>query len=147
MKNIFYVRDKRSPSPKNEGVSKIMSANKAKDTEPEIIVRKELYRRKIRGFRANYKQVPGSPDIAFLSRKIAVFINGCFWHRCPFCDLDLPKTNKTFWKEKFKKNGQRDKKKTEHLQNLNWRVVTIWECQIKKELEKQVKIISDLYYE
>src|SRR4051812_18942030 len=86
-----YVRDKRSPKPKNSIVSRVMSANKGKDTKPEIFLRKKLWEKGLRGFRKNYKLIPGKPDIVYTKKKIAVFVNGCFWHRCPHCNLSLPK--------------------------------------------------------
>jgi len=85
------------------------------------------------------KNIPGKPDIAFISRKIAIFINGCFWHRCPNCNYGLPKHNRQFWEDKFNKNIIRDKKKIEQLKEMGWIVITVWECQLKKDiLEKTV---------
>ena len=89
-----YVRDKRSPIPSNQHVSKVMSANKAKDTKPEIELRKLLWNNGIRGYRINKKGIPGTPDITISKKRLAIFLNGCFWHRCPHCDLPLPKSNK-----------------------------------------------------
>jgi len=87
----MYIRDKRSPRPRSEAVSRVMSANRAKDTRPEVALRKALRRAGGRGYRLHYKRVPGRPDIAFVSKRVAVFVNGCYWHRCPKCDLPLPK--------------------------------------------------------
>jgi len=140
-----YVRDKRSPKPKNETVSRVMSANKAKNTLPEVIFRKKLWNAGMRGYRLNYKKIPGRPDIVFVSKKMAIFIHGCFWHRCPYCNLSNPKNNITFWKTKFEKNKQRDKKKTRELKHLGWIVLTIWECQIKKNISNQINKIYKIY--
>ena len=131
---IKYVRDKRSPVPLNKMVSKVMSANKSKHTKPEITFRKTLWDNGIRGYRLNWRKVPGSPDIAFIRQKLAIFINGCFWHRCPKCELPLPKSNTEFWKDKFNKNVKRDKKKNMQLINFGWRVLVIWECDIKSNI-------------
>lgn len=109
-----------------------MSANKAKNTTPEIKFRKLLSSEGIRGYRLNWKKAAGRPDIAFPSQKIAIFINGCFWHRCPYCKPSFPKTHKAFWKQKFTKNMLRDKEKVSILRQSGWKVLTIWECQIKK---------------
>lgn len=130
-----YVRDKRSPVPKSENVSRVMSANKAKDTKPEILLRKALWKAGLRGYRLHYKKVPGRPDIAFVSKKIAIFVHGCFWHRCPHCDYSLPKNNRKFWEKKFKKNVERDKRKIRELRKLEWKVFVIWEC---KDLESKL---------
>lgn len=104
----MYLRDKRSPRPKSETVSRVMSANRAKDTRPEIALRKALWRAGGRGYRLHYKRVPGRPDIAFVSKRVAVFVNGCYWHHCPKCNYPLPKTNTAFWQAKFDLNTARD---------------------------------------
>lgn len=140
-----YIRDKRSPKPLNEVVSKVMSANKDSNTKPEITIRKALWKNGIRGYRLHWKKVPGRPDIAFPSRKIAIFINGCYWHRCPNCNPSTPKTNVEFWKNKFKKNKERDNRKIKELEKLNWNVLVIWECEIKKDTSICVEKIKKLY--
>ena len=141
-----YIRDKRSPRPLKESTSKVMSANKAKNTKPELLMRKALWHEGIKGYRLNWEKVPGKPDIAFPSKKIAIFINGCYWHRCPKCELPLPKTNTKFWKEKFDKNVERDRKKNDELLSLNWNVLVLWECDIKKNvsvsIDKVNKVLS-----
>lgn len=140
-----YIRDKRSPKPLSEKVSRTMSANKAKGTKPELQLRKVLWSNGLRGYRCNLKTVPGKPDIAFPKRKIAIFINGCFWHRCPLCKLKLPKSNKIFWVNKFKANKKRDKAKEKELIRQGWKVVTFWECQLKTDFPKITFQIKQLY--
>ncbi len=125
--------DDRNPSPSSEIVTRVMRANKAKGTEPEISVRRMLCEMGHPGYRLNWKKIPGRPDIAYPGRKIAIFINGCFWHRCPNCNLPLPKSHMEFWQEKFERNVERDKRKTSELEGMGWTVITIWECEIKKD--------------
>ena len=137
-----YIRDGRSPIPQNEVTSKVMSANKGKDTKPELLLRKELWKNNIRGYRLHWKKAPGRPDIAFPKKKLAIFVNGCFWHRCPHCNLSLPKSHSEFWTEKFDKNIARDKKKIELLKNIGWKVLVIWECMIKNDILDSVNIIK-----
>lgn len=137
-----YIRDGRAPIPKKRSTSKVMSANKAKNTKPELLLRKALWKNGIRGYRLHWKSVPGSPDIAFPKRKLAVFVNGCYWHRCPHCNLKLPKTNTEFWKKKFQRNIERDQRKTELLKKNGWKVVVLWECMIKKDILDSVFIIK-----
>lgn len=133
----IYIRDKRSPVPSSEIVSKVMSRNKAKDTKPELLLRKSLWKKGFRGYRIHPKNIPGKPDVCFISRKIAIFINGCFWHRCPHCNFKLPTHNKQFWDNKFNKNMIRDMEKIKQLTKMGWKVFTVWECQLKKKkLEK-----------
>ena len=139
-----YSRDKRSPKPLSESTSKVMSANKAKNTKPEILLRKALWEEGVRGYRLNWKKAPGRPDIAFPGKKIAIFINGCYWHRCPKCDLPLPKSNVQFWKDKFDKNITRDKKKNKELLDLGWHVLVFWECDIKTDIFNCSKTIKEI---
>ena len=119
-----------------------MSSNKAKNTKPELKLRKALYAEGIRGYRLNWKKVPGKPDIAFPGRKLGIFINGCYWHRCPYCELSLPKTNTDFWKKKFEKNIKRDKKKETELLDLGWTVLVFWECKIKTNIKDCINKIK-----
>jgi DNA mismatch endonuclease (patch repair protein) len=128
----IYIRDKRSPLPSSEVVSKVMSRNKGKDTKPELLLRKLLWKNGLRGYRVHPKNIPGKPDVCFVSRKIAIFINGCFWHRCPYCNYQLPKHNRQFWKNKFNRNVIRDEEKIRQLKMSKWKVITIWECELKK---------------
>lgn len=134
---MSYVRDKRSPRPKNEKVSRVMSANKAKNTKPELSLRKALWSEGLRGYRLHNRSLPGRPDIAFTKNKVAVFVHGCYWHRCPFCNYPLPKHNRAFWKEKFKKNAARDEKKKNDLRAVGWSVITVWECELKDVRESK----------
>ena len=142
-----YLRDGRAPIPKSEITSKVMSANKGKNTKPELLLRKALWHNGIKGYRLHWKKVPGKPDIAFPGKKIAIFVNGCFWHRCPICNPSMPKSNTKFWTEKFNKNIERDKKKIQELEELDWRVLTIWECELKKNLDHQVRKVKNLLLE
>lgn len=136
-----YVRDKRSPKPTNGNVSKVMSSNRGKDTKPEMLLRKALRDNGLVGYRVQWK-VPGRPDIAYPGRKIAIFVNGCFWHRCPFCDLPIPKNNVEFWKDKFDQNVKRDAEKKMYLEKDGWAVIIVWECEIKNDLANVVQIIK-----
>ena len=140
-----YSRDKRSPLPKSAAVSKVMSANKAKNTKPELSLREILWKNGLKGYRLNYRKIPGKPDIVYVSKKVAIFVNGCFWHRCPYCNYKLPLTNTVFWKNKFERNVLRDKEKIELLEKQGWKVLVIWECEIKKEIQKLYLKIKDCY--
>ncbi len=125
-----YIRDGRAPIPKKESTSQVMSANKGKDTKPEIVVRRLLTTMGLKGYRLHSKNVPGRPDISFSRQKVAIFVNGCFWHRCPSCNLSIPKSNSKFWKEKFKKNRARDAKTYAKLKSIGWRTIIIWEHEV-----------------
>lgn len=129
-----YIRDGRAPIPQKESTSRVMQANKARNTKPEVLLRKALWRAGLQGYRLHPKLLPGRPDISYGQVKLAVFINGCFWHRCPICDLPLPKSNTDFWKNKFDANIARDRKKIEALQKIGWQTLTLWECEICSDL-------------
>jgi DNA mismatch endonuclease (patch repair protein) len=123
-------------APKN----KAMQGNKSRDTKPELKVRRLLRDLGHPGYRLQWKKAPGKPDIAFPGRRIAIFVNGCFWHRCPRCDLPLPKTNQEYWRQKFARNVERDRSKAAELRALGWQVHTIWECELKQERELRQKV-------
>ena len=137
----------RSPKATSKSVSKSMRSNTAKDTGPEILLRKALYSNGIRGYRLNWRKVPGRPDLCFPRLKLAIFVNGCFWHRCPRCDLPPPKTNSSFWEKKFRRNIERDLLKRKRLEGIGWKVMVIWECDIKEKLVDIVKVINNTYKE
>lgn len=144
-KESRYIRDGRSPIPKSENISKVMSANKAKDTKPELMLRRKLIQEGLRGYRIHYKKAPGSPDICFTTKKIAIFIHGCFWHRCPKCKLPLPKSNRVFWQKKFNNNKKRDKDKIDLLVSNGWQAMVFWECDIKEDLNSVIGRIKKQY--
>lgn len=139
IKGATYIRDGRAPIPKKEATSRVMSANRGKDTGPELAFRRALRRAGLSGYRLHWKKAPGRPDVAFPGKRVAIFINGCYWHRCPYCRYDLPKSNKVFWRKKFTANKERDKKKKNLLKKEGWKVLVIWECQLKRSLQKQVE--------
>jgi len=124
-----------------------MSKIRAKNTKPEILLRKALWKNGIKGYRLHWNKALGRPDIAFPGRKIAIFVNGCYWHRCPYCNPSFPKTHQDFWKVKFQKNVERDKKKIINLQKMDWKIIVVWECQIYTDLATQINCIRLLLNE
>jgi len=109
-----------------------MSAIRAKNTKPELLVRKMLLSAGINRYRLHPKNIPGRPDVAFPKKKLAIFVHGCFWHDCPYCKPKLPKTHMAFWRAKFRRNKERDARKSKDLRKLGWRVLTVWEHEIKR---------------
>ena len=109
-----------------------MSRIKGKDTKIEVEVRSWLFSRGFR-FRKNDKRYPGKPDIVLPKYKTVIFINGCFWHRHTGCKYaTTPKTRTEFWLEKFERNVRNDELHRQQLEDMGWKVITIWECQLKK---------------
>lgn len=122
--------------------SKIMASIRGKDTSPEMLLRRELYRRGYR-YRVHVKGVPGRPDIVFRSRRLAIFVNGCFWHAHPGCaKWRIPRSNQAFWREKFRRNRERDERDRQALVCLGWRPITIWECDIKRSVERAADVVE-----
>ncbi len=109
--------------------SKMMSAIKAKDTAPEVLVRRYLHAVGLR-FRLHCRKLPGTPDLVLPRYRAVIFVNGCFWHRHPGCRYAAtPKTRPDFWAAKFESNVRRDQLQAEELQALGWRPITFWECE------------------
>jgi DNA mismatch endonuclease (patch repair protein) len=109
-----------------------MSRIGGKNTSPEKRVRSELHRMGYR-FRIHRKNLPGHPDIVFVSHRIAVFVHGCFWHRHRGCkNCTTPTNNQEFWVTKLEGNAVRDKKNQHALRKLGWRTIILWECEIEK---------------
>jgi DNA mismatch endonuclease (patch repair protein) len=135
--------DKRNPPASSPQVTNVMRANKSKDTVLELTLRRALRDVGLNGYRLHMKGLPGCPDIAFPKWRVAIFVNGCFWHRCSKCDLPLPKSNTSFWEDKFKRNVDRDKKKTEQLEKAGWYVITCWEHDIGRDPAICAKTINN----
>lgn len=113
--------------------SRIMSSIKGKDTKPERTLRSAVWRRGLR-FRKNDPRLPGKPDLVFASAKVAVFVDGDFWHgRTWLKEGKLPKTNTEFWEAKFRKNVERDLRVDRELARLGWLPVRIWESSIMSD--------------
>ena len=124
--------------------SRCMAAIKGKDTKPELIVRKYLFSRGLR-FRVQVRKLPGNPDIVLPKYKTVIFVNGCFWHGHEGCRyFRLPKSNIEFWKEKIKRNVARDFRNEAELKALGWRVIRVWECEIKT-LAQREEYLKHLY--
>ena len=124
--------------------SRCMAAIKGKDTKPEMIVRKYLFSRGLR-FRVQVKKLQGTPDIVLPKYKIVVFVNGCFWHGHEGCKyFRLPKSNVEFWREKIERNIERDKESMKALFDLGWKVIRVWECELRNKANREA-ILNKIY--
>lgn len=141
------MADVHSPKTRRYNMSRIRS----KDTKPEEIVRKYLFSKGFR-YRKNDARFPGKPDIVLPKYKTVIFVNGCFWHKHEGCKYFVwPENNAEFWRNKIMSNVERDKRKYEQIQQQGWRVLIIWECELKsqvrgdslKRLEKNVCRINE----
>ncbi len=150
--------DKLSPQQRHDCMASIRS----KDTKPELVVRKGLWKRGFR-YRLNDKRLPGHPDLVLRKYRTCIFINGCFWHghgvtespvkseelRVKSGDLvssaccKIPKTNREFWVNKILRNKQRDREEQRKLAEMGWHSIVVWECELKpKSREKTLESIA-----
>lgn len=104
-----------------------MRAVKGKGTSLERRLWAMLAGMRLKGWKKNVDSIPGKPDVVFVVQKVAVFIDGCFWHGCPYCKKKLPKTNHEYWKRKIERNIELAKLHEEQLRQNEWVVVRIWE--------------------
>lgn len=130
----MYIR--RSSGP---GTWRRSAAEVIKKTELALV---ELLRKaKITRWRRHYKNLPGTPDFVFIKKRVAVFVDGCFWHGCPRCKL-RSKSNKKFWNQKIKKNRERDARVNRDVVGKGWKVLRFWEHQIKEDPQKAINKIQ-----
>lgn len=128
---------------------KNMQAIKSKNTKMESIVCKGLWHRGIR-FRKNVKELPGKPDIAIKKYKIVIFLDSCFWHKCPL-HFKRPKSNNEYWDNKIERNGSRDKEVNNFYKQNGWHLLRVWEHQFKtkdsqqKALDEIIAFIENVY--
>ena len=130
---------------------KNMAAIRSKDTKPEMIVRRGLWKRGFR-YRLNHKRLPGHPDLVLRKYRTCIFVNGCFWHghnvALPQMDngqliiessecFKIPKTNRDFWVAKIRRNMERDKEEQKKLAAMGWHCITVWECELKPKVREQ----------
>lgn len=126
-----------------------MSHIRSKDTSIEVRVRKSLFNNGFR-YRKNVSKLPGKPDIVLEKYKTVIFVNGCFFHHHSGCKLAyVPKSNTDYWVAKFERNVINDEKNKKMLEKIGYQVITLWECEIKKDFTKtlellEFKIISNL---
>lgn len=120
------MRSKRKLS-RSETMARVRSRN----TSVELLLRKELWARGLR-YRIHYN-LPGTPDVVFVRRRVAVFVDGCFWHGCPE-HYTLPATNRRFWADKVARNIDRDRRVDAQLHKLGWTVMRFWSHEIEGDL-------------
>lgn len=128
--------------------SAIMRAVKGKNTGPEVLFRKIIYKNGFR-YRLHNKRLPGSPDLAISKFKLAIFINGCFWHLHEGCKhLRIPRSNTNYWESKLIKNKERDQRNYNALVTMGWKFMVVWECELREPeniiLEKFRAAITEL---
>jgi DNA mismatch endonuclease (patch repair protein) len=118
-----------------------MSRIRSKDTKPELALRRELFRRGVRGWRCHPKHISGKPDIAFTRWRIAVFVDGCFWHGHP--DFFTPGKSGEYWDAKIARTKERDRLANETLRAAGWTVLRFWDFDIEDDLAACVNQVID----
>ncbi len=121
--------------------SEIMRSVRTQGTAPEIRLRRALWKAGLR-YRTRTRIEGAKPDVAFLGKRVLVFVDGCFWHGCPL-HYTQPVENAAFWHAKIEKNRARDTRYNQTLESKGWRVLRFWECEVEKELERVVGRIQD----
>ncbi len=133
----------RNPIPSSEAALKRMQAAKPRDTAPEKALRSELHKKGLR-YRVDsrpIKQLNRRADIVFRSAKVAIFVDGCFWHGCPIHGTQA-KANAVFWKNKIKQNQMRDKNTNERLKKAGWKVIRVWEHENPEKVATKIYNIA-----
>lgn len=138
------MADNHSKEVRSINMSHIRSTN----SKPEEIVRKYLFAEGFR-YRKNVKKLPGCPDIVLPKYKTVIFVNGCFWHKHDCPRFVWPSSNQDYWRPKILRNVERDNQSRKELETLGWKVITVWECELKKEVfeETMRKIIQQIVSE
>lgn len=132
--------DRLTPQQRHKNMVSIRSKN----TKPEVLVRKYLWRNGFR-YRLNNPRLPGHPDIVLRKYRTCIFVNGCFWHGHKGCKYYvIPKTNTAFWVEKINRNRERDKEEQMKLAEMGWHVIVVWECQLKSD--KREKSLASIAF-
>jgi DNA mismatch endonuclease, patch repair protein len=127
--------DTLTPEERSERMSRV----RAQDTKPEMKLRRLIHGMGFR-YRLHRRDLPGKPDLVFPGRRSIIFMHGCFWHRHEGCGLArLPKSKRAFWSAKLEANKERDQKNISTLEAAGWRVLVIWECQLRGEVREAVK--------
>jgi DNA mismatch endonuclease (patch repair protein) len=127
--------------------SRIMASVTSRNTKPELIVRRAMHAAGLR-YLLHDPRLPGKPDLVFVSRKLTLFVHGCFWHRCPYCRNGAKGvgSNHAYWLPKLARNAERDKETQLRLRKMGWKVRVIWQCQTANEtkLTQMVRAIRSI---
>lgn len=140
MRHCFALTDFLSKETRSRVMSRIRSTN----TKPELALRRALWAEGVRGWRCHPRMVPGKPDLAFTRWRVAVFVDGCFWHGHP--DYFTPGKSGTYWDEKIARTQERDRNANEALNDAGWRVIRLWDFEVEQSLDRCTKRIAEVLH-
>lgn len=126
-----------------EARSRVMSRIRARNTRPELYVRKAVWGRGFR-YRLHVRRLPGVPDLTLKKYGIALFVHGCFWHQHDCSKSTMPASNREYWEPKLLGNASRDARNKAQLKKLGWEVLTIWECRLQADTERVINLLESL---
>ena len=130
----------RNPPASSANALATMRANR-RVSQRELAFRRAIWHEGVRGYRVQ-TSLPGRPDLAFPKLRVAVFVNGCFWHKCGVCTPPEPRSHKAFWRSKLQQNVQRDVRNLQALREHGWDVVTVWEHEIRHDPSPRAKVLA-----
>lgn len=122
---------------KTEDRRKTMRAVKGKGTTPERRLFGMLAGMQLKGWRKNADDITGKPDVVFPHEKIAIFVDGCFWHGCPHCQRKLPQTNRQYWERKINRNVELTTLNNQKLRSDGWQVIRVWEHELRNQVDRK----------
>ena len=125
-----------APKATSPAIRATMQGNRSSNTRPEILLQETLTILGLDWFQLEARLL-GSPDIVFEAEKVAIFVHGCYWHRCPYCEPNFPSTNQHYWSAKFARNRARDRRVLKELRKSGWIVIVVWECKLRKNPKRQ----------
>jgi DNA mismatch endonuclease (patch repair protein) len=132
------LTDTRTPADRQ----RIMRAVRRRDTTPEILLRRALFAAGVRGWRCDYRRAPGRPDLAWPALRVAVFVDGAFWHGHP--SRHRPGRSGRYWDDKIAANMTRDRRVDSELRSRGWTVVRVWDFEVQKQRAKSVEAVADV---
>jgi len=124
-----------------ESTRRSMQGNRSKDTKPELALRRALWGSGLRGYRKNVRKLPGTPDIVYGPKRVAIFVHGCFWHGHDCERMRTPKQNREFWIEKVRLNKERHDRHVLNLTKSGYWTITVWECELKYKMDEVIRQI------
>ncbi len=121
--------------------SYVMSRIRGRNTKAEVVLRRQLWARGLRGYRT-HTALPGRPDIAWSRARLAIFVDGCFWHGCPKCRIPTPASRVGYWAPKLRRNRLRDRRVDRQLHQLGWTTVRLWEHEVLRDPDRCAGIVE-----